>query len=263
MPAFTKDSPVDHTWVTTYDNRTTPYPDDDSVVASGNHYWYCWGSFHAKGGTPDRPDGFLGSQGGNLQKATCLVRPDANSLVVPSARGTIFTYGVDGVCHQLANQVLYATGSPLTVYKARGYFFSSFIYGTYGLQYMAWQNKLKQCSALHKLMKSDKRMAAAPVPTDEFEQHVRDVLGQDKQEMIESLLALQNETHAKRMDVMMLQESQPLTAELLNERNQQLFAKAAEILGSEQFEKVFGLKPGEEINLVDPEIFKAMNDDNR
>ena len=27
------------------------------------------------------------------------------------ARGTIFTYGVDGVCHQLANQAHYATST--------------------------------------------------------------------------------------------------------------------------------------------------------
>ena len=63
-------------------------------------------------------------------------------------RGTVFSYGVDGVCHQLANQVLYATGSggaPLTMARARGYMASTFIYGTYGLQHAAWANKLASC----------------------------------------------------------------------------------------------------------------------
>jgi hypothetical protein len=31
---------VDHTWVTTYDNRQTA-----QVAQAGEHYWYCWGSF--------------------------------------------------------------------------------------------------------------------------------------------------------------------------------------------------------------------------
>ena len=29
---------VDHTWVTTYDNRTTPYPDIPDVQNHGDHY---------------------------------------------------------------------------------------------------------------------------------------------------------------------------------------------------------------------------------
>jgi hypothetical protein len=28
VPAFISESPVDHTWVTTYDNRVHSYPDD-------------------------------------------------------------------------------------------------------------------------------------------------------------------------------------------------------------------------------------------
>ena len=63
--------------------------------------------------------------------AKCLVAPNANSQTVAAARGTIFTYGIDGVCHQLANQVLYATGigavAPLTVRNARGYIASTFL----------------------------------------------------------------------------------------------------------------------------------------
>ena len=265
VPAFMDGSPVDHTWVTTYDNRTLPYPDDDEVVASGNHFWYCWGGFHAKGGTPDRADGFLGSQAGNLQQATCLVRPDANSLFVPSARGTIFTYGVDGVCHQLANQVLYATGTGgsgtrLTVHQARGYTLSVFFYGTYGLQHMAWQNKVKKCSAVSMRMKAEEGATTEAMSIDEFEQHLRNVLGKEKQEMVARLLALRDETHTQRMDVMMTQKSAAVSAESLNERNQHILAKAAELLGSEQFEKVFGVKPGVNVNLVVPEIFNTLND---
>jgi hypothetical protein len=52
--------------------------------------------------------------------------------------GTTFTYGVDGVCHQLANQALYATSiggaAPLTVARASGYWVSTAIYGSHGLR---------------------------------------------------------------------------------------------------------------------------------
>src|SRR5271166_2982783 len=138
-PAFTTGSPVDHTWVTTYDNRINPYPDERAVVVAGQFYWYCWGDFHSQGGTPANPDGLLGQQDGDLALAKCLVTPNADSRTVPAARGTIFTYGIDGMCHQLASQVLYATGSGavkrLTVSAARGYMASTFIYGTHGLQH--------------------------------------------------------------------------------------------------------------------------------
>lgn len=140
VPAFTSGSPVDHTWVTSYDNRATAYSNDQQVAAAGECYWYCWGSFHATGGTPGNPTGFLGTQVGDLAMAQCLVQPNADSRNVPAARGTIFIYGVDGVCHQLANQVLYSTGigaQPMTVHGARGYAASTFLYGTYGLQHVA------------------------------------------------------------------------------------------------------------------------------
>ena len=75
--------------------------------------------------------------------------PDSRSA--PAARGTIYVYGVDGVCHQLANQVLYATsGTRLTVNKARGYFFSTYLYGTYGLQHAAWASKIASCCGSHR-----------------------------------------------------------------------------------------------------------------
>ena len=124
VPAFVTGSPVDHTWVTTYDNRVKIYNTDQQVAAAGECYWYCWGSFHSTGGTPDNRTGFLGQQNGDLALAKCLVTANADSQTVPAARGTIFTYGVDGVCHQLANQVLYATGvgaaAPLNRQKCPG-----------------------------------------------------------------------------------------------------------------------------------------------
>jgi hypothetical protein len=41
---------IDHTWVTTYDNRAKLFTDIDAVVANGESYWYAWGYFHPQGG---------------------------------------------------------------------------------------------------------------------------------------------------------------------------------------------------------------------
>ncbi|MFA6156187.1 hypothetical protein [Mesorhizobium sp.] len=143
IPAFVSGSPVDHTWVTTYDNQQHHYADAAAVAAAGKDYWFCWGSYHPTGGVPGNPTGGLGKQAGNLTMARCLVQSNADSAKVAAAQGTILVYGIDGVCHQLANQVLYATsGTRLTVKKARGYVASSFLYGTYGLRHAAWASKI-------------------------------------------------------------------------------------------------------------------------
>jgi hypothetical protein len=63
-----------------------------AVAAAGEFYWYCWGAFHAKGGTPNNATGFLGQQAGDLAVARCLVQANADSRTVPAARGTIFRW---------------------------------------------------------------------------------------------------------------------------------------------------------------------------
>ena len=125
VPAFGVASFPDHTWVTTYDNRSIKYGNVQQVVRAKQFFWYCWGGFHRQGGTSVNATGLLGEKTGDVTVAQCLVQPNADSRTVRKARGTIFTYGRHGVCHQLANQVLYATGTggvPLIVEKARGYF---------------------------------------------------------------------------------------------------------------------------------------------
>src|SRR6202163_4315864 len=125
-PAMDAQALPDHTWVTTYDSRKTAHKDIDAVVAAGEHFWYCWGWFRAKGGAPGNATGALGDAVGSGAVASCLAKPDNDCQSTKAARGTIFQYGRHGVCHQLANQVLHATASkgsaPITVRRARGYF---------------------------------------------------------------------------------------------------------------------------------------------
>src|ERR1700730_16660691 len=181
----------DHTWVTTYDNRVAPPTSIGQVIAKGEHYWYCWGIFHSSGATPVLPDGYIGSRLGNLALARCICESNLASKGNPPAQGTIFSYGVDGVCHQLANQVLWATktkgssSSPLTVCLARGYGTSTFFFGTYGRQVAAWQHRLASCPAagVGGGGSGNQLMSTSSDPPDlrgdEFEKNARAVLSND------------------------------------------------------------------------------------
>jgi hypothetical protein len=261
VPAFTTGSPVDHTWVTTYDNRIDTYPSDQAVDAAGQFYWYCWGAFHPQGHTPDSPDGFLGQQAGDLALARCLVVANADSRTLPAARGTIFSYGVDGVCHQLANQVLFATGrggAPLTVAPARGYMASTFIYGTYGLQHAAWANKLASCGSAGPQIAFAVGGGAVPGQSDDFETRARQVLEQEHPKLLSDLLALRTDT--QRFAAQRWPGFSSPGPETLNARNQHLLDQAAHLLGSDQFKEIFGYAPDEKIHLVDPTIVENFNE---
>ncbi|MBI5113855.1 MAG: hypothetical protein HZA68_17955 [Rhodovulum sp.] len=253
VPAFVAGSPVDHTWVTTYDNRQTAYPNDQAVAQAGQDYWYCWGGFHPTGGTPPNPTGFLGQQSGDLALARCYVRSNADSRQVPAARGTIFQYGVDGVCHQLANQVLWATAAPgqaaLTVSNARGYMISSYIYGTYGLQAAAWAARIATCGgpAPPPATATMGGMAMAG-PPDDFEARAREVLA-GQPDTLANLLALRVDT--RRFAAQAWPGATP-SAETLNARNQHLLDQAAGVLRPDEFEAIFGVAPGTKVELIDP-----------
>ena len=255
-PAFVNESPFDHTWVTTYDNRQNAYENVGAVAAAGEKYWFCWGDFHVRGGVPDNPTGALGSQAADVAIASCLVQANADSRDSPPAQGTIFVYGVDGVCHQLANQVLYSTGgpeqTPLTVKKARGYFASTFIYHTYGLQRAAWSNKIATCAPSLAASALGGVEMKTPDLADDFEAHAREVLGADETELLNKLLTLKSEV--QNFAARAIPGFAPPDAATLNARNQHLIDQAAILLGPEKFKKVFGFEAGQKVNLVDPAI---------
>lgn len=251
-PAYTSGSPVDHTWVTTYDSRINCYSDIQSVVQAGEDLWFSWGSFHDKGGTPANASGFLGSRAADVALARCLVKSGVDSQVDAQARGTIFAYGYDGVCHQLSNQILYATG-PTTVQGVRGYVASTFLYGTYGIKHAAWAARIGACSGSAPSSTGAPRGAVAVTNLpDDFETRARSVLGRDDPELLNRLLSLRPEVQvfASRS----APSSTPPDATTLNARNQHLLDQAAALLGPKKFQELFGFAPDEKINLVVPEI---------
>jgi len=256
-PAFWSHAPVDHTWVTSYDSRVTPYHSIGKVKKAGQVNWYCWGDFHISGNPPDP----IAVQAGSGSLAQCLVLGNAESKTNPAAQGTIFTYGVDGVCHQLANQVLYATGSasqpPATVKNARGYGLSSFLYGTYGLQHAAWLLKLQGCLSQSsplsglpmKLGETRLGEPAMPDLRDDFADRAQTVLADDPGRL-SALLALRGNIQTY-LSARVPGFTAP-TAEMLNARNQHMLDQAALLLEPEQFRQLFGVEPGERVDLIDP-----------
>lgn len=134
---------LDHTWVTTYPFTNGEYPKFSDVPA-GESYWYCWGDYHPEGngGIHHEPNGAIGQTDADIDVASMLVKPNQSAPAFPGKPaqpqdGAIVVYAVDGVCQNLANQLLYATGGadkePVRVEYARGYQIATFFYGNYGL----------------------------------------------------------------------------------------------------------------------------------
>jgi hypothetical protein len=244
----------DHTWVTTYDNRAQPYPDIGKVVAHGEDYWFCWGTFHMNGSTPQHRDGFLGAMTGDLAVARCLVQSNVACKPAKPSCGAIFYYGIDGVCHQLANQVLWATkgpvAGPLTVSNARGYHVSSFAFGTYGRQPVAWKDKQETCGP---------PLVSSVGTDDEFEVHARQVLsGAKAADKLQALLNLRAQLLAEISGFRdRVRTKNAPSAEELNRVYNDYFARAAKLLGREDYRKVFGVPAGEAPSIVDPAMMPA------
>lgn len=261
VPALFQGSVVDHTWVTTYDNRITAYTDIPGIVGANEHYWYCWGGFHAAGGTPKIADGFLSKGSGDPGYAMCLCKPDVDPEVDPMARGTIFTYGIDGVCHQLANQILWSTDptgvAPATVQLSRGYWISHALFGPYGRQSAPWSQKLTTCQPAEGF---DMNTARSQSAKDSFEEHLQRALkGRRAEAKIQSLMDRRRKLTA---EVAKVQSSPALaggapSASDLNRLYSSFLRDAAKILGDDDFERVFDQRPQAEMNVVDPSIYEA------
>jgi hypothetical protein len=252
-PAFSRYSPVDHTWVTSYDNRLNSFDTISKVARAGEHYWYCRGSFHATGCTPKRPDGFVYNQAINSAIAICLV--DENN---PKAGGTIKHYGIDGVCHQVSNQVIYPAPNrhydPLKKLKIRGYSASTAIYGRYGRKVSEWSQRTARCIP---------QTSYKQPPMSLFVQRATAVLqlpvASNTMRSLESLrLSLLSEIDEIGYKPPDDHESPENKADAINDRIHSYLFKTSEFMRDvpEKFYKIFGVKIGEKIDLVDRKLFQ-------
>jgi len=261
------DSPIDHTWVTDYDNRIDEPPQNIAeVIAASANYWFCWGAFHERGDSPQVPQGYLGSEPGNDALANCLVASNAPSASAKPTSGTIHLYGIEGVCYQLANQVLWATGSasqpPLTVSLARGYGASAFFYGTYGLQHHAWDARKTSCGKTPPAAagaSASTTMSASPSSNDdEFAEKAATILSKRSADnKLPALLALRRQAQEKLLGA---QQETRLSADTLNEMHRFFLNRAATLLNDAEFSDIFDIAKSDipNVELVDPKNFEEM-----
>ena len=244
-PAFVTGAPVDHTWITTYDSGLTMYNSVEELTAAGEHYWFCRGDFHKLGVSDSFPGGQI-LQVPFHPGSLCLVKTDDQTSC-----GTVVDYGIDGVCHQIANQVLFPAGGKVS--GARGYKLSSAIFGTFGRRAGEWQDNCGHCNMLSTASARPARFR--PLLASRARYFFEDGATVDRQ-MSQLTDALHLDIDQIGFAVPTRLETAQARAEKLNRRISAFLQEvAATVQNDDFFRSAFGLEPGEEINLIDPELF--------
>lgn len=244
-PAFVKGAPVDHTWVTTYDSRVTPYYSLAAAQAAGEHYWFSLGTFHPQGTSSEHLGGMILVVPAQAS-SYCLVLPDD-----ASSKGCIHWYGIDGVCHQLSNQILYPSG--VRVDSARGYRLSSSIFGTFGRQTKEWDIQRMHCQVL--LGASQRRRPSMSLLYRRAmyfyrgESRVPFQLEAFRRQLLEDIDSIGFAARGP-------QETANDRVGALNQRIMKFVKQVSETLDNQNAAThLLGVDSSQEINLIDPELF--------
>jgi len=247
-----KGAPVDHTWITSYDSRINKLATIADVINAGEQYWYCWGSYHPHG----RISNPIVICSHATPKAACLVNPNN-----AKSRGTVHWYGIDGVCHQVANQILYVIsspsgGKPLTVSAARGYKLSSSLYGSYGRREAEWNEVRMRCGVAQ--TNTRKRGSMVSLLRRRMSQVLQYSINEPQ------ILALEQSRRqllAELDDIGFARRSSNETTESrvakMNGRINSFLQVASNAFNNDKgYERVFGIARGVEIYLIDPLLFE-------
>jgi len=235
---LSSDAQADHTWVTSYETPEQPYPDIEAVIKAGECYWYCCDGYRPAGADGRHARGLIATSPRNMESARKMCAPNE-----PRAHEAFLQYGIDGICHQVSNRVLASAGrSAATVSLARRYWFSNFVFGTYGRGAAA-----KSGIALH----------AFPPPVDEFERHFYDMLGLYAN--LQPLRRIRDEL-GRRLDALRgeLPKLGALAAQRVNGEIKGHLEKVRAVLAPGEYARLFGEPPGGEVCLVDPGGFAPL-----
>jgi hypothetical protein len=260
---------ADHTWVTVYEAP--------SMCPPAPAYWYSWGGCHATGsGTTATA---LASHEADLPVARCICQPDVEDYL-PSpgnpAHGGIDFYGITGVCHQLSNRILFATAAagstPLTVDGAHAYGVSRFVYGTYGTNVSEWVERKTRCTTplpsptVAPGTPVPMAMAIAPAATLDADlvAMLRERLGPEfsraKMIRIRQIRASLLQKKAQLDGAVRRGTITPRQfADGVNELVNQHLRQAAQILTPAEYERLFGIPPGDATGIVDPTVAEQSN----
>ena len=230
-----------------YDIRTNNYSDIDQVISAQESYWYCKGDFHSHGD-------FIGKINYSSPYANCLVTPN-NSI---NGNGSIIRYGIDGVCHQVSNQVLYRSKNPLNnlrVDKARGYKLSSLIFETYGLNKDMWQQNKINCLS-NTFTKNQKSLLM--IRANEFARKHNinmNIIKDLENRRLMLLTSLESEGTAIRG----ITESVNQRVEKMNLLIREYTITASNLINNDFYKYIFGIEPGVRIDIIDAEQFEFLN----
>lgn len=105
--------------------------DHTYVTSSDGHIWNCWGR----------------SSGGTIICSGEAIPGIADCISQKKSRAGLI-YGITGVCHQTANRILLPAGC--IVSKAKNYWITAFVYGTYGVRFpsslLSFNKRIARCS---------------------------------------------------------------------------------------------------------------------
>lgn len=248
-------------------------PFDHTYVASSvGDLWPCPDGCTCTGGI------LLAKGYGDRNVADCLSY-DKHTPVRPSppigSRYADLEYGIDGVCHQMSNRILYATNNslnpqPIDVIKARLAPVTYFLFGKYGLgkSDADWQ-RLHFCtnslfyggggnpSGDDRMDDSDRFDISSQISG--FRQRFDVQLGADHKDR-ESVMMLAEHTFRAQSELReSLREGHISREVYLHEINlhiSRMMEEMSSMLGSDGYRRLFGdVTPGEAAAAINPEIF--------
>lgn len=245
--------------MTSYDIRLSPYANVGQVLNANECYWFCRGDFWSTPRVPEPLVYGIPTSGA----AACLVVPNNRN-----ESGTVLVYAIDGVCHQVANQVLYVTanipvGRPLTVSKARGYTLSSLLYGTYGRREQEWDQARINCGV--KPINAWRRRGL----TSLLSRRMAYCLNTSTNDP--NVMDLERRRRALLLEIDTIGFRQQLPNETVQQRVAELnfainnFLREAEefLPDDNHLLRVLGIERSQEAFVIDPELFQFQNPEDR
>jgi hypothetical protein len=242
---------------------------DHTYIAcpENNSYFDCWGGHDGK----DKRKICTGN--GIYEVANCYRK---NAFGIKDTAG-IGLYGINGVCHQSANCFLYTTEPRVTLdISVRGYFATVLTYGPYGTEYLFWKAKVyNPCvqkyfektetgslfNKLNKYYTKVKVRVKVPLTKHQFiidetaiiATHFADTIDTGKYSEDQSkYLKEKDSIIAKKM-------KSGVFAKEMNQLSVDFQKTLASRIGKVNYEKLTGLKAGETVNIIDPEILANLS----
>ncbi len=187
----------------------------------------------------------------DIRLATCISTPEDKD----DHAGITSWYARYGVCHQVANRILFSTATedkpPLLVEGAHGFWLSHLLYGNYGGKEGNWEEVQAQCGVV--------RIISNPMDLSPLDGMLRETLGDDySDDMLEALRVIQQQMLKQKAEMEASVEAGRMSVEefaiAINQMLTDYVPRLAEIIGVDYSRMVFGVKPGEEVYLVDVSI---------